>query len=93
MVDMVLIHRLEITVVCCSEDGVRDVPPDYLGDPLRDSLLDSDCREAEDVLLIGFVLRVAVVINLWFDGAVVGAGAFGGRSRRREHVSLLDVHG
>ena len=91
--DLVLIHQLKISVVCCSVDGVRDAPPDYLGDTLRDPLLDADCREAEDVLLIGFVLRVAFVVDLGFDGAVVGADAFGGRSRRCEHVFLLDVHG
>ena len=61
---MVLIHRLEVAVVYCSEDGVRDVPPKYLGDPFCDSLLDADCREAEDVPTIGLVLRVAVVVNL-----------------------------
>ena len=79
MVDMVLIHRLEIAVVRRLEDGVRDVPPNDLGYPLCDPLLDVDCREAEDVLSIGFVLSVAIVIDLWFDGAFVGAGVFGGR--------------
>ena len=42
----------------------------------------ADFCEMEDVLPIGYVLRVAVIVNLWFDGAVVGAGAFGGRSQR-----------
>ena len=80
MVDLELIHRLEITVVCSPWDRVCDVPPKNLGDPLCDTLLDSDCREAGEVLLIGFVLCVAVVCDLWIDGAAVGAGAFGGRS-------------
>ena len=62
--DLVLIHRLEINVVRCLEDWVRYVPPDDLGYSLRDPLLDADFREAEDVLPIGFVLRVAVVVNL-----------------------------
>ena len=75
------------------EDGVCDAPPENLGNPLRNPLLDADYHEAEDVLPIRFVLRVAVVSDLWFNGAVVGAGAFGGRSRRREHISLLDVDG
>ena len=91
MVDLELIHQLEIAVVRCSEDRVCDVPPDNIGNPLRNPLIQSDRREAEDVLPIGFVLRVDVVINIWFDGAVVGAGAFGGRSGRCKHVSLLDV--
>ena len=73
------------------EDGGCDVPPDNLGNLLRDPLLDANLSKAKDVLLIGFVLRIAVVCDLWFDGAVVGAGAFGGRSRSREHVSLIYV--
>ena len=77
---LVLIHLLEVAVVCCSEDGFCGVSPDYLGDPLQDTLLDAICREAEDVLLIGFFLRVAVVVDIGFDGAVVGDGAFGGCS-------------
>ena len=91
MVDLKLIHRLEITVVHRFEDRVCNVPTDDLGDPLRDPLLDADCRKAGDVLSICFVLRVAVVHDLCFDGAVVGAGPFLGRSRHREHVSILDV--
>ena len=86
--DMELIHRLEIAFVHRSEDGVCDVPPDNLGNPLRDPLRGADYCNAEDVLPIGFVLRVAVVSNLWFDGAGVGAGVFGGRSQRRKHVSV-----
>ena len=58
---MKLIHRLEITVFRHPEYGVCDVPPGDIGNPLRDPLLDADCREAEDVPPIGFVLRVAVV--------------------------------
>ena len=91
--DLDLIYQLEIAVVRHSEDGVCDAPPDNLGNILRNPLLDADYLEAEDVLPIGFVLRIAVVSDLWFDGAVVGAGTFGGRSRRRNHVSLLDVDG
>ena len=87
----ILIHRLEVPVVFCLEDWVRYVSPGYLGDPLCYYLLDADCRQSEDVLSIGLVLGVAVVFNLGFD--VVGAGALGGRSRRREYVPLLDVHG
>ena len=78
MVDLVLIHQLEIAVVCCLDDGVRDVHPDYLGDSLRDPLLDADFQEAEDILPISFVLRVLVVVDLWFDGTIVDAGASGG---------------
>ena len=90
LLDLVMIHRLEIYVVRCPEGWVRYVPPNDLGYPLCDPLLDSDCCKAEEVLPISFVLRVDVV-NLWFSGAVVGAGVFGGRSQRREHVTLLDV--
>ena len=93
MVDLELIHQLEIAVVRCSEDRVCDVPPDNIGNPLRNPLLDANLRKAEDVLPIGFVLCVAVVRDLWFDGAVVGACTFGGCSRRREHVSLINVEG
>ena len=93
MVDLKLIHLLEIAVVCRPEDGVCGVPPKNLGNPFRNPLLDANCREAEDVLPIGFVLRVAGVCNLWFDGADVGSGALDGRSRRYKHVSLLDVNG
>ena len=89
--DLVLIHRLDINVVRCPEGWVRYDPPGDLGCSLCDPLLDSDCREAEDVLPIGFVLRVADVVNLWFNRAVISAGVFGGRSQRREHVNLLDV--
>ena len=91
--DLELIHRLEIAVVRRLEDGFCDVPPDDIGNTLRDRLLDDNYREEEEILQIGFVLRVVVVTDLWFDGAVVSAGAFGGRSRRRENVSLLDVDG
>ena len=42
---------------------------------------------------ICFFLRVAVVCNIWFDNAVVSAGAFSGRSRLRKNASLLDVDG
>ena len=80
LVDLKLIHQLEIAFVCCLEDGVWDVPPDNLGNPLRDPLLGADCSDAEDVLPIGFFLCVAVVRYLWLDGAVIGAVAFGGRS-------------
>ena len=80
MLDLELIHRLEIAFVHRSEDGVCDVPPDNLGNPLRDPLLGADCSDAEDVLPIGFVLCVAVVRYLWLDGAFIGAVAFGGRS-------------
>ena len=75
------------------EDGVRDVPPDHLGDLLCDSLFDANFREAEDVLPIRFVPCVAVVVDLGVNSAIVGAGSFDGRSRRREHASLLDVQG
>ena len=91
--DPVMIHRLEISVVRRPEDWVDYVSPDDLGYSLRYPLLDTYCREAEDVLPIGFVLRVAIVVNLWLDSAVVGADPFGGRSGRRKHVSLLDVDG
>ena len=75
--DLVLIHRLEIAVVCCSNDGVRDVSPDYLSDTFRNLLLEADFRKEEDVLPISFVLRVAIVVDIWFDGAIIGADAFG----------------
>ena len=78
--DLILIHRFEVAVVRRPEDGVCDVPPDDLGNTLCNPLLDADCREAEEVLLIGFVLHVNVVRNLWLDSAVVGAGALGNRS-------------
>ena len=42
-------------------------------------------------MLIGFVLGVAVVCNLWIDGVIVGASVLNGRSLRHEHVFLLDV--
>ena len=93
VMDLKLIHRLEIAVFCRPEDGVFDVPPDDLGNPLCDPLLDAYYIKAEDVLPIGFVLRVAVVHNLWLNGAFVGSGALGGRYRRRKNVSLLDVNG
>ena len=93
MVDLKLVHQLEIAVVRRLEDGVYGVPPDDLVNPLRDPLLDADCCEAEDVLPIGFVLRVAVVCDLWLNGAVFVASALIGRSRRFEHVSLLDMNG
>ena len=89
--DLVLIHRLEINVVRGPEDWVRYVPPDDLGYSLRDPLLKANCREAEDVLPISFLLRVAIVVNIWINGAFVGAGVFGGRSQRRKHVTLLYV--
>ena len=91
--DMELIHRLEIDVVRRPDDGVCYVPPDDLGNSLHDPLLDTDCRKAEDVLPIGFVLRVAVVFYLWFGGAIVGVGAFGGHSQRHKHISLIGVDG
>ena len=90
---MELIHQLEIAAVRHLEDGVHDVPPSNLGNLLQNPLLDADCRRVEKVFPIVFVLRVAVVRDLWFEGAVVGAGAFSGCSRRHEHVSLLDVDG
>ena len=40
-------------------------------------LFDSNFREAEDVLPIRYVLRVATVVDLQFGGAVVCADAFG----------------
>ena len=73
-----MIHRLEIAVVRCPEDWFRYVLPDYLGYSLRDPLFDSDCRKAEDVLTICFVLRVAIGVDLWFNGAVFDAGLFCG---------------
>ena len=93
MVDLVLIHRIEVTVVCCSENWFRYVSPDYLGDPFQYSLLDVDCRKAEDVVSIGLTLGVTVVVDLGLDVDVVGAGAFGGCSPRRDNFSLLDMHG
>ena len=79
-VDIILFYQLEVAVVRRPEDGVYDVPPNDIGDLLCNTLLDANCREAEDILPIGLVLRVAVVCNLWIDGAFVGAGALGGRS-------------
>ena len=73
MVDFELIHRLEILVVRHLEDGVCDVLPDNIGNPLCKPLLDANFRNAEDVIPISFVLRIAVVRNLWFDSAVVSA--------------------
>ena len=91
--DLVLINLFEIAVVRRSEDWVHDVPPNDLGYSLSNPLLDADCRKAEEVLPIGFFLRISVVIDLWFNDTVVGASAFSGRSRCCEHVSLLDVYG
>ena len=63
MVDLKLIQQLEISVVRRPENGVCDVRPNNLGNPLRNPLrnplLDVNFREAEDVLPIGFVLDLA----------------------------------
>ena len=77
MMYLIFVHQLETTVVRCLEDGVCGVPTNDLGHPLCNPLLDSKCREAEDVLTIGFVLRVTVVCNLLINGAVVGVGTLG----------------
>ena len=76
--DLVLIDLLKIAVVCRPEDWIRDIPPGDLCYSLRDSLFDSDGREAEDVLKILLVLRVAVCVDFRFDGAVFDAVLFGG---------------
>ena len=91
LMDLVLVHRFEISVVSRPQDGVCDVFSDDLGDPLCDTFLDSNCCEAEDVLTFGFVLGVNVVCDLRFYGAVAGADNIGGRSQCRKLVSLLDV--
>ena len=80
MVELLLVHQFEVAVVCRPEDGVCDVLPENLGDPLCDPLLDLDCIEAEDVIPVGFSLPVDVDRNLWLDVAVFGAGALGSRS-------------
>ena len=91
MVDLVLIHQIEIAVVHCPEDCVCYVPPDDLGYSLRNPLFDFDFSEAEDVLLSCFVLHVDIVVYLRFDGSFIGAGAFGGSYQRCKHISFLYV--
>ena len=62
LVDLVLIHQLEISIVRRPGDWVCCVPTDNLSYSLHNPLFESDCHEAEDVLTICFVLRVAI----WF---------------------------
>ena len=62
LMDLVLVHRFEISVVCRPQDGVCDFLSDDLGDPLCDTFLEANCCEAEDVLSVGFVLVVAVFV-------------------------------
>ena len=62
--------------------------PTILVIPFRDPLFDSDCREAEDVLMICFVLRIAICVDIWFDDAVFNASSFLGCSRQCGHVSF-----
>ena len=76
---MVLVSRFEVAVVRHPQDGVGYILSDDLGDPLYDPLLGADFCKVEDVLSVGFVLGVAVVIDLRIDGDVVGAYKIGGR--------------
>ena len=90
-VDLVLVNIFEVAAVRRPQDGVCDVVSGDLGHPLYDPFLDADCCEAEDIISVIFVMGIAVVSNVWLDGAVVGADDIGGSSWCREHVSLLDV--
>ena len=78
--DLLLIHRFEVSVLCYLLDRVCDVLPVNLGDLFCDPVLDADCCKAEGVLLVGFVLGVAVVCDFRLDGAFVGTDEIGGRS-------------
>ena len=86
-----MIHQLKIAVVRRPEDWICYVPPDDLGCSLHNPLFDSDGHEAEDILTICFVLRVGICVDFWFEGAVFGAGLFGGCSRLCENVLFPDV--
>ena len=77
--NLVLVNRFEVAVFRRQQDGVGYVFSDDLGDPLCDPFLDANCCKAGDVLYFGFVLGVAVVIDLRIDGDVVGAYKIGGR--------------
>ena len=76
-----MVHRFEITVVRRPQDGVCGVLSGDLGDPLCNTFLYTYFCKAEDVLSVGFVLGVAVVCDLRFDGDFVGADEIGGRYR------------
>ena len=77
---MVFVNRFEVSVFRHLQDGVGDVFPKDLGDPLCDPFLDADCCEAKDVLSVVFFLGVTVFCDLRSDSAVIGADEIGGRS-------------
>ena len=76
----VFVNRFEVSVFRHLQDGVGDVFPKDLGDPLCDPFLDGDLCKAEDVLSVGFFLGVSFVRDFHIEVSVVGADDIGGRS-------------
>ena len=78
--DLLLVHRFEIAVVCRPQDGVYDILSDNLGDPFCDPSIDADCFELEDIMSVSFVMGIVAVCDFWIDGAVIGADDIDSRS-------------
>ena len=69
IMDLVLVNIFEVAAVRRPQDGVCDVVSVDLGHPLYDPFLDADCCKAEDIISVIFVMGIAVVSNVWLDGA------------------------
>ena len=73
LMNLVLVNRFEVAVVCRLQDGAGYVFSDDLGYPLCNPFLDTSFCKAENVLYVGFVLGVTVFCDFWLDSAVIGA--------------------